>query len=49
MSIQNDRLKGEFYRTPMTKLASRTNIIAQINDLIEYFNGLNTSTDCRIS
>lgn len=45
MSIQNDRLKGEFYRTPMTKLASRTNIIAQINDLIEYFNGLSDLID----
>ena len=40
MSIQNDRLKGEFYRTPMTKLASRSNVITQINELIEYFNGL---------
>ena len=45
MSIQNDRLKGEFYRTPMTKLASRTNIIVQINDLIEYFNGLSDLID----
>ena len=40
MSIQNDRLKGEFYRAPMTKLASRSNVITQINELIEYFNGL---------
>ena len=39
MSIQNDRLKGEFYRAPMTKLASRSNVITQINELIEYFKG----------
>ena len=45
MGIQNDRLKGEFYRVPMTKLASRTNVIAQINDLIEYFNGLSDLVD----
>jgi hypothetical protein len=45
MGIQNDRLKGEFYRAPMTKLASRTNVIAQINDLIEYFNGLSDLVD----
>lgn len=40
MGIQNDRLKGEFYRAPMTKLASRSNVITQINELIEYYNGL---------
>lgn len=45
MGIQNDRLKGEFYRAPMTKLASRSNVIAQINDLIEYFNGLSDLVD----
>ena len=38
--MQNDRLKGEFYRTPMIKLASRSNVITQINELIEYFNNL---------
>ena len=45
MSIQNDRLKGEFYRAPMTKLASRSNVITQINELIEYFNGLSDLID----
>lgn len=45
MGIQNDRLKGEFYRAPMTKLASRSNVITQINELIEYFNGLSDLVD----
>ena len=45
MGIQNDRLKGEFYRAPMTKLASRSNVITQINELIEYFNGLSDLID----
>jgi len=45
MGIQNDRLKGEFYRAPMVKLASRSNVITQINELIEYFNGLSDLID----
>ena len=45
MGIQNDRLKGDFYRAPMVKLASRSNVITQIDELIEYFNGLSDLID----
>lgn len=45
MPFNNDRLKGEFYRAPMTKLASRSNVITQINELIEYFNSLSDMVD----
>ena len=41
MATFNDKLKGSYYRVPMTKLASRTAIINQINELIDYFNSLN--------
>lgn len=37
----NDKLKGAYYRVPMTKLASRSAIINQFNELIDYFNSLN--------
>src|SRR5574344_1188980 len=37
----NDKLKGSYYRVPMTKLASRTAIMNQFNELITYFNSLN--------
>ena len=37
----NDKLKGAYYRTPLTKLASRSTIINQFNELIDYFNSLN--------
>lgn len=43
--MQGDRLKGEFYRAPMTKLASRSNVITQINELIEYYNNLYSLID----
>lgn len=38
--VINDKLKGEFYRTPMTKLASRRNIVNKLNELIDYFNNI---------
>lgn len=37
----NDKLKGAYYRVPLTKLASRSTIINQFNELIDYFNSLN--------
>ena len=45
MIIVNDKLKGEFYRSPMTKLASRKNVSEELNALIEYFNGLTEKLD----
>ena len=38
--VINDKLKGEFYRTPMTKLSSRRNIVNKLNELIDYFNNI---------
>ena len=38
--VINDKLKGEFYRAPMTKLSSRRNIVNQLNELIDYFNNI---------
>ncbi len=38
--VINDKLKGSYYRAPMTKLASRRNTINQINELNDYFNSL---------
>ena len=38
--VINDKLKGEFYRTPITKLASRNNILTTLNDLVDYFNNI---------
>ena len=39
--VINDKLKGSYYRVPMTKLASRSNIVNQFDELIEYFESLN--------
>ena len=38
--VINDKLKGEFYRTPITKLASRNNILTTLNELVDYFNNI---------
>ena len=38
--VINDKLKGEFYRAPMTKLSSRRNIVNKLNELIDYFNNI---------
>ena len=38
--VINDKLKGPYYRAPMTKLASRRNVENQLNELIDYFNSL---------
>ena len=43
--VINDKLKGEFYRTPLTKLASRNNVLTTLNELIEYFNKLSELID----
>ena len=37
----NDKLKGAYYRAPVTKLASRVEILRTFEELIEYFNTLN--------
>jgi len=36
----NDRIKGEYYRAPMTKLASRVNVTNEINSLVDHYYGL---------
>ena len=36
--VINDKLKGEYYRTPITKLASRNNVLTTLNELVDYFN-----------
>lgn len=36
--VINDKLKGSYYRAPLTKLASRRNIENQLNELVDYFN-----------
>ena len=38
--VINDRLKGSYYRAPMTKLANRRELVNAINELIDYFNTL---------
>ena len=38
--VINDKLKGSYYRAPMTKLSSRRNVENQLNELIDYFNSL---------
>lgn len=43
--VINDKLKGEFYRTPLTKLASRNNVLTTLNELIDYFNKLSQLID----
>lgn len=43
--VINDKLKGEFYRAPLTKLASRNNVLTTLNELIEYFNKLSELID----
>lgn len=43
--VINDRLKGEYYRTPITKLSSRRNIENTIDDLIKYYNNLSSMLD----
>ena len=43
--VINDRLKGSYYRAPMTKLASRRELVNQINGLIDYFNTLSSRLD----
>ena len=40
-----DKLKGDIYKTPMTKLASRTNVSNQLNELVDYFNSLTEMLD----
>ena len=43
--VINDRLKGEFYRTPITKLASRRNIENYIKELEDYYVNLSKKLD----
>lgn len=38
----NDKLKGEFYRAPITKLASRSTINTELDSLLNYFDSLST-------
>ena len=43
--VINDKLKGEYYRTPITKLASRNNVLVTLNELVDYFNKLSELID----
>lgn len=43
--VINDKLKGDFYRAPITKLASRRNIENAINELIDYYNSIAQKLD----
>lgn len=43
--VINDKLKGDYYRAPLTKLASRRNVETTINELIDYYNNLAVNLD----
>lgn len=43
--VINDKLKGEFYRAPITKLSSRRNVSNTINELIDYYNNIAVNLD----
>jgi hypothetical protein len=43
--VINDKLKGDYYRAPITKLASRRNVETTINELIDYYNNLAVNLD----